>query len=153
MIAFSIESEVSAVQEALKKTSASIPSITKKVLSATAKGFIKEYKLQVRSSGLKRRTGGLLGAYQYKTRTDSVTIYPAKGQVHKVLTLSEGKTITPRGKKFLKIKNEDGTSAFLKTVTIRGRGFVGRAENYFNSSQMGIDMQSVVDKEIQKMWG
>jgi len=150
------------VEQALSQTAKGVKSIQKQTVGIIVKGYVKEIKRQITAAVLKKITGELYRAYRYKVKGDTATIYPksqATGRtanaliVAKTGTLNYGNTISVRkARKFLQISGQ--YFARPKKVSIRGRDFLGRAEQiYIGGGRYTTDVETMVDKQLKKYWG
>lgn len=158
-----IQLDTKGVVQSLTQTGKGIKSIQKQTVGIIAKGYVKEIKRQITATGIKKRTGELGKAYRYKVKGDTATIYPASQAngkqaksliVAKTGSLNYGTTINVRkGRKFLQV-NGGKYFARPKRVSIRGRDFLGRAENlYINNERYTQDVEKMVEKQLKKYWG
>lgn len=158
-----IQIDTKGVEQALSQTAKGVKSIQKQTVGIIAKGYVKEIKRQITATGIKKISGELYKAYRYKVKGDVATIYP-KSQtpgkkantliMAKAGTLNYGNTISVRkGRKFLQVSGS-GYWARPKRVSIRGRDFLGRAENlYINNERYNADVEKMVEKQLKKYWG
>jgi hypothetical protein len=130
--------------EALQQTGKSLGTIERKVLSTAAKGTVKAIKSAVRSSSLHRRTGELLKAYRYKYRKkkSEAVVYPAaldgSREIYpKAMTLNYG---------------HSGPTKRASDWNIPARGFVQAGNQYAESGAYMGDVESLVQKELDKYW-
>lgn len=157
-----IKIDTKGVEQALSETTKGVKSIQKQTVGIIAKGYVKEIKRQITATGLKKKTGELYKAYRYKVKGDTAKIFPkaqSSGKnansliMAKVGTLNYGNSISVRkGRKFLQISGN--YFARPKKVSIRGRDFLGRAEQvYIQGGRYNADVENMVAKQLKKYWG
>lgn len=147
-MAFIIQAEMKDVQEALNKTTLSIPSMNRKFLAVIGKKTAETVKTGIKQtysppSKYYKRTGALLRSWTFHAKKDGsqVSVFP------RVIATNNN-------------KNRQwavGLSSILSYGTadgrIKPRAFIQRGENYASSGAYMQEVQKIVDKELEKYWG
>ena len=139
------EVDVSAVQDALSKTSKSLKSIQRSTLRVVARATAKTVRAALISSDLHVRTGELRNAYTYKVKKDGneANVYP------RALT-NRDLTIFPKAMTLS--YGHNGPTKRFRNWRIAPRGFVQRGQQYAENGDYMDEVQKLIDKELEKYW-
>lgn len=136
-----VEAEIDAVQKALEKTSKSFTSIQKQALGIIARKGVQFIRRDIKSTILhpERSTGELQKAYGFRVRKDGseANIYP-KGE--------SGSAIFPKAF----INNYGIDKEKMKRSP---KGFIERTENLLDENTFENDLQTMVNKTLDRYWG
>lgn len=152
MVNLSIESNLLPVEERLQELGLYIPKLQKKIIQKiTAKGKSK-LRSAYRRSGLQSKSGKLYAAIYGKAKTEDVGYLGiASKQHYKALPNIFGADIYPKNSDYLRFQ-VNGEWKTVRSVHIPAHNFWSAAENYINSAEMQKDIDSVVEKEIDRMF-
>lgn len=134
----SVKADIEHAQKALENTGKSLKSISKKVLGVIGRNTVKAIKKEIRSSGLKKRTGELSKTYfsKVKKNGNAVTILPKalngeKSIFPKIMALSYGS----------------------EKRNIKAFGFVQKGMEYAENGVYSEEIEKMIQKELEKYWG
>ncbi len=136
-----VEAEIDAVQEALSSTSKSFTSIQKQALGIIARRGVQFIRRDIKSTILHsdRSTGELQKSYGFRVKKDGseANIYP-KGM--------GGSKIFPKA-----FTNNYGIKK--GNWEIKPKGFIERTENLLDTNNFESDLQTMVNKVLDRYWG
>jgi len=153
MVTLSISQDINEAEAQLKKLGLFIPNINKKILKRLATKGRSELRSAYKRSGLHEYTGKLFnGIYMSVKTNDAAYVGMVSKQAYKFIPLNYGMRIRPKTQKNLVFRGFNGWVR-VSEVNIPSRNFFKAIESYLNGPRMYKDINTVLDREVQKIMG